>query len=169
VEELAVFFHLDGGEEHPSFSGFVGPCCSTQSMDVLIARLRQADLDNVGHVREVHPSSGDIGGEENSGLGSTEHLCHPSSLSLSEFGVYFEKLSRSQGMVSEHTVVKANDSIAASTEILEGFGGEGDFSSGAKVDDCFEWFALAGLGFLDFSGAEFVECGELVLNGAAFD
>lgn len=101
-------------------------------MDVLVTVGRNTDLDDVSDAGEVHTASGNIGGDHNGGLSTTEAIRDASTLLLSKLAVHRRNLS----WVKRVSAVK---SVFGLAERLEDAGVKRDVRGGWQVDNCLEW------------------------------
>ena len=123
-------------------------------MDVRIAAARDADLDDVCYIGEVHTAGCDVGGHENSGISLTEMVSSAGALYLTETRVYLINAGVSQ--------------FTGSAEVEEDFVSESHFGSGAEVHNGFEWALPRPLrDSFDFTLAQFQDCGEEILETLA--
>lgn len=78
---------LEVGNDKPALARLVGSAGTSETVNVLLPVGGSMELDDVGNVGEIHASSGNVGGEEDTGGGPLELISGTSSGVLGELGV----------------------------------------------------------------------------------
>jgi hypothetical protein len=60
TEALAGFSDFNLVHDEPAFALLAGTGCATDAVDVLFSRGGHSDLNDVGHIREIHTTSSDV-------------------------------------------------------------------------------------------------------------
>lgn len=91
---------LERCQEDPALSLLTGTTCATETMNVGVAFSGKTNLEDVSNVREVHSSSSDIGGKQDSRVGMTEAICCLCTRTLTKLGMYLVSGKAVEGLVT---------------------------------------------------------------------
>jgi len=143
-----------------------GTTGSADSVDVVVAALRQTDLDDVRDIGEVHASGCHVGGEQDGGLAGAEALGLAGSLALLEFAVHLEDAAGVEGVGGEDAA-----GLVWVAHFGEGFEGHCNLGGAAEVDDGFEGWVVLWVFFVCIDGfiCDLHDDWDLVLQALAED
>lgn len=146
---LARVIDLRLADEQPALASLVGAARAAQSVNVLVASGRDAELQHVRDVGEVHATRSDVGGDHDGGFGAAEAFSGTGALALVEAGMNTVDSGQPRG-------------LAGTGHLGEKLAPEDDSVGVVEEDDGLERVGavLAGLSLLD----ELQRCGDIVLE-----